>query len=144
FAAIVSGFSTALAGSRSARNWISFRSSSASSGKCSRQKSRSSRSAGDWFFCPKTDELSFSDFTLHEWGRWMNWLAIRMLTGDRVKFFGLIFGVAFATFLMSQQVSVFVGIVARSASQIVDVRDASLWVMDPRVRHFDEAPGLPT
>jgi putative ABC transport system permease protein len=73
----------------------------------------------------------------------MNWLAIRMLTGDRVKFFGLIFGVTFATFLMSQQVSVFVGIVARSASQIVDVRDASIWVMDPRVRHFDEAPGLP-
>ena len=74
----------------------------------------------------------------------MNWVAIRMLIGDRVKFFGLVFGVTFATFLMSQQVSVFVGIVARSASQIVDVRDASIWVMDPRVRHFDEAPGLPT
>lgn len=73
----------------------------------------------------------------------MSWLAIRMLTGDRAKFFGLVFGVTFATFLMSQQVSVFVGIVARSASQIVDVRDASIWVMDPRVRHFDEAPGLP-
>jgi putative ABC transport system permease protein len=73
----------------------------------------------------------------------MNWVAIRMLTGDRVKFFGLIFGVTFATFLMSQQVSVFIGIVGRSASQIVDVRDASIWVMDPRVRHFDEAPGLP-
>src|SRR5580658_4721463 len=75
--------------------------------------------------------------------RLMNWVAIRMLTGDRVKFFGLIFGVTFATFLMSQQVSVFIGIVGRSASQIVDVRDASIWVMDRRVRHFDEAPGLP-
>ena len=73
----------------------------------------------------------------------MNWVAMRMLTGDRVKFFGLVFGVTFATFLMSQQVSVFVGIVGRSASQIIDVRDASIWVMDPRVRHFDEAPGLP-
>lgn len=73
----------------------------------------------------------------------MKWVALRMLTGDRVKFFGLVFGVTFATFLMSQQVSVFVGIVRRSASQIVDVRDASIWVMDPRVRHFDEAPSLP-
>ena len=73
----------------------------------------------------------------------MNWVAIRMLIGDRVKFFGLVFGVTFATFLMSQQVSVFVGIVGRAASQIVDVRDASIWVMDRRVRHFDEAPGLP-
>jgi putative ABC transport system permease protein len=73
----------------------------------------------------------------------MNWVAIRMLIGDRAKFFGLVFGVTFATFLMSQQVSVFVGIIGRSASQIVDVRDASIWVMDSRVRHFDEAPGLP-
>ncbi len=73
----------------------------------------------------------------------MNWVAIRMLTGDRVKFFGLIFGVTFATFLMAQQVSVFIGIVGRSASQIVDVRNADIWVMDPRMRHFDEAPGLP-
>src|SRR5271166_1798819 len=73
----------------------------------------------------------------------MSWLALQMLTGDRVKFFGLVFGVTFATFLMSQQVSVFVGIIARSASQIVDVRDAGIWVMDRRVRHFDEAPGLP-
>jgi putative ABC transport system permease protein len=73
----------------------------------------------------------------------MTWLAIRMLTGDRAKFFGLIFGVTFATFLMAQQVSVFIGIVGRSASQILDVRDATIWVMDPRVRHFDEAPGLP-
>jgi putative ABC transport system permease protein len=74
----------------------------------------------------------------------MHWVAIRMLIGDRVKFFGLVFGVTFATFLMSQQVSVFVGIVGRAASQIIDVRDASIWVMDPRVRHFDEAPSLPT
>ncbi len=73
----------------------------------------------------------------------MSWVALRMLTGDRVKFFGLVFGVTFATFLMSQQVSVFVGIIGRSASQIIDVRDASIWVMDPRVRHFDEAPSLP-
>lgn len=65
-----------------------------------------------------------------------------MLTGDRTKFVGLILGVSFATYLMSQQVSVFIGVVARSASQIVDVRDADLWVMDSHVRHIDEAPGL--
>ncbi|HTU25072.1 MAG TPA: ABC transporter permease [Pirellulales bacterium] len=74
----------------------------------------------------------------------MYWLALKMLTGDRVKFLGLIFGVTFSTFLMSQQVSVFIGIIARAGNQILDVRDASIWVMDPRVRHFDEAPGLPT
>lgn len=73
----------------------------------------------------------------------MNWLALRMLIGDRGKYFGLILGVAFASHLMSQQVSIFVGIIKRTASQILDVSDADIWVMDNKVRFVDEAPGLP-
>jgi putative ABC transport system permease protein len=73
----------------------------------------------------------------------MNWVALRMLTGDRSKYLGLIFGVGFATLLMSQQVSIFVGIMRRTASQILDVRDADVWVMDNKVRYIDEVPGLP-
>jgi putative ABC transport system permease protein len=72
----------------------------------------------------------------------MNWVAIRMLTGDRSKYLGLIFGVAFATLLMSQQVSIFAGIMRRTGSQILDVRDADIWVMDDKVRYIDEVPGL--
>ena len=49
----------------------------------------------------------------------MNWIALRMLMGDRAKYFGLIFGVSFATLLMTQQVSIFMGILTRTASQIV-------------------------
>lgn len=73
----------------------------------------------------------------------MNWIAWRMLTGDRGKYLGLIFGVAFASLLMSQQVSIFMGIIQRTGNQILDVRDASIWVMDNKVRFIDEAPGLP-
>ena len=73
----------------------------------------------------------------------MGRVALRMLTGDRSKYLGLIFGVSFATLLMSQQVSIFVGIMRRTASQILDVRDADIWVMDDRVRFIDEVPGLP-
>jgi putative ABC transport system permease protein len=73
----------------------------------------------------------------------MSWIALRMLTGDRSKYLGLIFGVAFATLLMSQQVSIFAGIMRRTASQILDVRDADIWVMDDKVRYIDEVPGLP-
>lgn len=73
----------------------------------------------------------------------MNWVALRMLVGDRGKYWGLIMGVAFASHLMSQQVSIFVGIIKRTASQIVDVSDAGIWVMDNKVRFVDEAPGLP-
>jgi putative ABC transport system permease protein len=73
----------------------------------------------------------------------MTWVALKMLTGDRSKYYGLVFGVTFATLLMSQQTSVFVGIMRRTASQIIDVRDAPIWVMDNKVRYIDEVPGLP-
>jgi putative ABC transport system permease protein len=73
----------------------------------------------------------------------MNWIALRMLMGDRAKYFGLVFGVSFATLLMTQQVSIFMGILTRTASQIVDVRDAEIWVMDNKVRFIDEVPALP-
>jgi len=72
----------------------------------------------------------------------MNWIALRMLTGDRSKFLGLVFGVTFATLLMTQQVSIFMGILQRTGNQILEVRDADIWVMDNRVRYIDEAPGL--
>jgi putative ABC transport system permease protein len=73
----------------------------------------------------------------------MNWVALKMLTGDRSKYLGIIFGVTFATLLMSQQMSIFVGIMARTGSQIVDVGEADIWVMDSKVRFIDEIPALP-
>src|SRR3954454_25326782 len=72
----------------------------------------------------------------------MIWIALRMLVGDRAKYLGLIFGVPFATLLMTQQISIFMGIIGRTASQIEDVRDADIWVMDNKVRYIDEIPAL--
>ena len=73
----------------------------------------------------------------------MNEIALRMLWGDRAKYLGLVFGITFATLLMSQQVSIFIGLMARTASTIVDVREADLWVMDPQVQYIDEVKALP-
>jgi putative ABC transport system permease protein len=70
-------------------------------------------------------------------------VAWKMLTGDTAKFLGLVVGVAFASFLMTQQVSVFMGILKRTASQVLDVSDANIWVMDPKVRFVDEVAPLP-
>ena len=72
----------------------------------------------------------------------MSWIALRMLTGERNKYLALIFGVAFATLLMTNQVSIFMGIITRTGNQILEVRDADIWVMDNRVRYLDEAPAL--
>ena len=62
----------------------------------------------------------------------MNFVAWQMLTGDRAKYLGLIFAIAFSTFLMSHQTSIFAGIMSRTTSQINDVRDAHIWVMDAK------------
>ena len=68
----------------------------------------------------------------------MNFVAWQMLTADLAKYLGLIFAIAFSTFLMSHQASVFLGLMDRTLSQIVDVRDASVWVMDPKTQYLDE------
>jgi putative ABC transport system permease protein len=79
---------------------------------------------------------------LDERGLSMNWVAWKMLTGDRSKYFALIFGIAFATMLMAQQTSIFCGLMLRTASQIQDTRDASVWVMDPNLQNVDEIKPL--
>jgi putative ABC transport system permease protein len=68
----------------------------------------------------------------------MRIVAIKMLVGDQAKYLGLVFGVTFATLLMAQQVSIFVGIMARTASAIYSVSEADIWVMDKRVRYIEE------
>lgn len=73
----------------------------------------------------------------------MNEVALRMLIGDANKYLGIVFGVAFASLLMAQQTSIFVGIMLRTTSQIRDVPDAGIWVMDPHVQYADDLRPLP-
>lgn len=72
----------------------------------------------------------------------MKYIAWQMLTGDKAKYLGLIFAIAFSTFLMSHQVSIFCGLMNRTASQINDVQDASIWVMDAKTQYIDEVKAL--
>jgi len=71
-------------------------------------------------------------------GTVMNFVAIKMLTGDRAKYLGLIFAIAFSTFLLENQSSIFAGIMKRTTSQILDVTDADIWVMDKKTLYIDE------
>jgi putative ABC transport system permease protein len=72
----------------------------------------------------------------------MNFIAWQMLTGDRAKYAGLVFAIAFSTFLMSHQMSIFVGLLNRTQSQIKDIADAGVWVMDPKTEYLDEVRAL--
>jgi putative ABC transport system permease protein len=72
----------------------------------------------------------------------MNRIALRMLTGDRAKYFGLVFAIAFCTFLLENQTTIFANIMKRTASQILDVTDAEVWVMDPQTEYWDQTKAL--
>ncbi|MBX6315632.1 MAG: ABC transporter permease, partial [Isosphaeraceae bacterium] len=68
----------------------------------------------------------------------MYWIALKMLTGDRAKFFGIVLGLTFAALLITQQGSIFCGLMCRTAGQIDDITGADLWVMDANVRYIDD------
>lgn len=72
----------------------------------------------------------------------MNFVALKMLTGDRAKYLGLIFAIAFCTFLLENQTSIFAGILNRTGSQILDVTDADVWVMDAKTEYFEQTKAL--
>ncbi len=67
-----------------------------------------------------------------------------MLTGDKVKFYGLLFGIAFSTLLITQQLTLFVNLLMRGASAVYDVPTANIWVMDPVGRTPDVTLPMPS
>jgi putative ABC transport system permease protein len=68
----------------------------------------------------------------------MNWVALRMLTGDRTKFLGIVFGVTFAALLMAQQSAIFCGLMRNTTSQVRDIAGGDIWVMDDNVQFVDD------
>jgi putative ABC transport system permease protein len=69
-------------------------------------------------------------------------VAMKMLMGDPIKYFGLVLGIGFSTLLMSQQLSIFIGLLTWGANPVLDVRQAQIWVMDSRVKQADQGEPL--
>ena len=72
----------------------------------------------------------------------MNWIAWKMLTGNRAKYYAIVFGISFAVMLMSEQAAIFTGLMRNTTSQIRDISGADLWVMDPSVQFIDDITPL--
>ena len=68
----------------------------------------------------------------------MNWVAWKMLTGNRGKYVAIIMGVTFGAFLITQQASVFCGLMQLTTSQIKDIEGAEIWVMDKNMQYVDD------
>jgi putative ABC transport system permease protein len=72
----------------------------------------------------------------------LNFVALRMLVGDRAKYFGIIVGVTFASLLITQQLAIFTGLMTRTFGAISDLGQPAVWVMDPKVQFIDDVKPL--
>ncbi|MDZ4771759.1 MAG: ABC transporter permease [Planctomycetota bacterium] len=72
----------------------------------------------------------------------MNFIAIKMLVGDRAKYLGIIFGLTFASLLITQQMAIFTGLMTRTYGSVTDLGQADIWVMDEKVQFIDDLKPL--
>jgi putative ABC transport system permease protein len=72
----------------------------------------------------------------------MNFVAIKMLVGDRAKYLGIIMGLTFASLLITQQAAIFVGLMTRTYGAISDLGQPDIWVMDQKVQFIDDVKPL--
>jgi ABC-type antimicrobial peptide transport system, permease component len=70
-------------------------------------------------------------------------IALKMLAGDRGKYAGLLFGIAFTSFLITFAASFFCGFMTRGFALVADVPEADVWVMDPAVESVESTTNLP-
>src|SRR5262249_44381692 len=68
----------------------------------------------------------------------VNRIAIQMLVGDRAKYIGILIGLTFPPLLITQQASIFWGLMTRTYGAITDMGQPDIWVMDPKVQFIDD------
>jgi putative ABC transport system permease protein len=70
-------------------------------------------------------------------------VAMKMLLGDRAKYVGLLFGIAFTSFLVTFAGSYFCGFMTRGFALIAENPGADVWVMDPAVESTEQTTNIP-
>ena len=68
----------------------------------------------------------------------MNFVALKMLVGDRAKYLGIIMGLTFASLLITQQAGIFVGLMSRTYGAITDAGGIDIWAMESNVQFIDD------
>src|SRR5205814_6644978 len=72
----------------------------------------------------------------------MNFVALKMLIGDRAKYLGIIMGLTFASLRITQQAAIFVGLMTRTFGAITGLSLPEIWVMDRKVQFIDDIKPL--
>lgn len=72
----------------------------------------------------------------------MFWLALKILVGDRAKYISIVLGLSFASFIITQQAAILIGIVNRTFGLVTDTSQPNIWVVDPTVQYIDDIKPL--
>jgi len=73
----------------------------------------------------------------------MNFVAIKMLVGDRGKYIAIVFGLTCAALLVTQEAAIFLGYMTRTYSFIDDTRQADIFVTNPEMEFTEDAKRMP-
>jgi putative ABC transport system permease protein len=65
-------------------------------------------------------------------------VALQMLMGDRAKYLALVCGLGFAVLLITQQASIFLGLMLRATGFLQNVGQPDLWIGDKNTRYIME------
>ena len=68
----------------------------------------------------------------------MNFIALKMLLGDRAKYVGIVIGLTFASFLVTWPSAIFTGVMSRTFSFVTDIGLPDIWVVDPTVQYIED------
>lgn len=69
-------------------------------------------------------------------------IALKMLVGERGKYVGIILGLLFASFIITQQAAIFLGLMSRTYGFITDTAQPDIWVVKKRVQFVDDVQRL--
>jgi putative ABC transport system permease protein len=72
----------------------------------------------------------------------MWFVALKMLVGDKARYLGIVLGGVCASLLITQQMSIFTGIMFRTFSTVTDTGYPEIWVMDKKVQYIDDVKPL--
>jgi putative ABC transport system permease protein len=68
----------------------------------------------------------------------MNFIALKMLLGDRAKYVGIVIGLTLASFLVTWPSAIFTGVMSRTFSFVTDIGLPDIWVVYPTVHYIED------
>jgi putative ABC transport system permease protein len=69
-------------------------------------------------------------------------IALKMLVGDRAKYLALVCGLGFSVLLITQQMSIFLGLLLRATGFLQNIAQPDLWIANPNTRYVLEVRPL--